>query len=78
MRTLGFDVIGRCREYFDATVNGYRCKILIDDNSVDLALGVRTLVVVDRSIYNAYGCDLLYSLVSKYEKDSIFSVDTSV
>jgi hypothetical protein len=57
-----FNIEKKNRKYYSATTNGYKCKILIDDNSKDLELGEQMLDVDDISIRSKYGTDLIFKL----------------
>ncbi len=57
-----FDVLKKNRKYFAATKDGYKCKILIDENSQGLELGEQTLAVDDISKKSKYGTELIYKL----------------
>jgi len=55
-------VLKKNRKFFAATKNGYRCKIVIDDNSRELELGTHILDVEDVSVRSKYGVDLIFKL----------------
>ena len=55
-------------KYFAATVNGYKAKILIDENSNDLEIGAHTLTLEDISIRTKYGTDVIYKLPCSAEE----------
>lgn len=64
METKTFNIIKKNRKYFAATVNGYKCKILIDDNSQALEVGEHELIVDDMSKRTKYGTDLIFKLAA--------------
>lgn len=57
-----FVIIKKNRKYFAAETGGYKCKILIDENSKDLEEGKHELEVDDISIRTNYGTDLIFKL----------------
>ncbi len=61
-----FNVIKKNRKYFAATQNGYKCKILIDENSQNLELGEQALVVDDISVRTKYGTDVIFRLSAPF------------
>lgn len=65
-----FRIIKKNRKYFAATLNGYKCKILIDSNSENLELGEHTLEVEDISVRSKYGTDLIYKLAASVEEQA--------
>lgn len=63
-----FNILKRNRKYFTARKNGYKCKILIDENSEALEIGDnQELAVTDISVRSAYGTDLIYKLQESVE-----------
>jgi hypothetical protein len=58
-----FDIIKKNRKFFAATLNGYKCKIIIDEESKDLELGMQALKVEDHSVRSKFGTDLIYKVV---------------
>lgn len=63
-----FNILKRNRKYFSATKDGYKCKILIDENSEGLELGDnQELAVVDISVRSSYGTDVIYKLPQSAE-----------
>lgn len=63
-----FKVIKKNRKYFEATLNGYKCKILIDAASENLEPGEHTLEVDDISVRSKYGTDLIFKLKASPEQ----------
>ena len=64
-----FNIVKKNRKYFAAVLdNKYNCKILIDANSENLALGQHTLEVEDISVRSQYGTDLIYKLAAAAEE----------
>ena len=61
-KTETFVIIKKNRKFYAATKNGYKCKIIIDDNSKDLELGQQELMVTDESVRTKYGTDLIFKL----------------
>lgn len=58
-----FNIIKKNRKYFAAKLNSkYSCKILIDENSEALDLGIQNLEVDDISVRSKYGTDLIFKL----------------
>lgn len=68
METKTFNIIKKNRKYFAATVNGYKCKIVIDDNSQALEVGEHELIVDDLSKRTKYGTDLIFKLAADVQK----------
>lgn len=64
------------RKYFAAEDNGYKCKILIDDNSKNLEVGEHELLIEDISVRSKYGTDLIYKLHEEHTEADIDSVTT--
>ncbi len=62
-----FEIIKKNRKYFSAKTNGYKCKILIDDYSSNLELGIQELEVDDISVRSKYGVDLIFKLSASAE-----------
>ncbi len=73
-----FTILKKNRKYFAATTNGYKCKILIDDNSKDLEPGEHTLEVEDISVRSKYGTDLIFKLAAPLDKQSEAGICTLV
>jgi len=74
-----FNIIKKNRKYFEASSNGYKCKILIDANSDALGLGQHELEVNDISVRSKYGVDLIFSLsgsVAEQESAGICTLKT--
>jgi hypothetical protein len=70
METKKLTIIKKNRKYFAATVDGYKCKILIDANSEALELGEQELMVDDISVRTKYGTDIIFKLaVSAIEQE---------
>ena len=63
-KTITFVILKKNQKYFAATKNGYKCKIVIDDNSKDLELGEQSLLVLDESVRTKFGTDLIYRLAA--------------
>lgn len=57
-----FNIIKKNRVWFAAERNGYKCKILIDENSEHLTLGEHNLIVEDISVYTDHGVTLRFKL----------------
>lgn len=76
MKTLKIDVIKRNRKYFACKQNGYKCKLVIDDNSKDLSLGTQELLVNDISKRTKYGTDVIYELVSDAKTQEVSGIVT--
>lgn len=72
METKTIKILKKNRKYFACTVNGYKCRLMIDDNSKDLEIGEHELLVNDKSVYSKYGTDLIYELAvsSKEQKNA--------
>ena len=68
MLTKNFTIIKKNRKYFDARTGSYKCKIVIDENSQDLAPGEIELVVDDLSIITKYGTSFIYKLSSSVKE----------
>lgn len=64
------------RKYFAAEDNGYKCKILIDDNSKNLEVGEHELLIEDISVRSKYGTDIIYKLHEKHAEADVGSVTT--
>lgn len=80
MKTLTLNVLKKNRKYFAATVNGYKAKILIDENSNSLELGMYDLTVDDISIRTKYGTDVIYKLscpLSDQKDDTVVALKTN-
>jgi hypothetical protein len=71
MKTITIIIEKKNRKYFAAKVNGYKCKLLIDENSEGLELGTHELLVNDISVRSKYGTDLIYSVYKKTEDGGI-------
>lgn len=56
------------RKYFAATVNGYKCKLIIDENSKDLELKPHSLTVNDLTVRTKYGTDIIFELAGSKEE----------
>ena len=76
MQTKTFVIAKKNRKYFAATLNGYDCKILIDDNSSSLALGEQSLLVEDISVRSKYGTELIFKLAADVTKQKSAGVVT--
>jgi hypothetical protein len=61
-----FKILKKNRKYFAASVNGNKCKILIDEYSQDLNIGEHALLVDDISIRSKYGTDLIFKLQASF------------
>lgn len=60
-----FNIIQKNRKYFSAKLDSkYPCKIVIDNNSENLALGTQELEVDDISVRSKYGTDLIFKLAA--------------
>ncbi|CSD06379.1 Uncharacterised protein [Vibrio cholerae] len=67
---MKLNIIKKNRKYFAAiTDSGYKCKVLIDENSENLELGEHILCVDDISIKSKYGIDLIYKLTFSAEEN---------
>jgi hypothetical protein len=64
---LLINILKRNRKYFAIEINGYKCKLLIDENSQKLELGEQVLLVDDISVKTKFGTDVIYKL--KYEAE---------
>ena len=62
--TITINIVKKNRKYFAALKGGYKCKVVIDDNSRNLTLGTHTLLVTDESVRSKYGTDLIYKLIA--------------
>jgi len=71
-----FNILKRNRKYFAATKNGYKCKILIDENSESLENGEIMLAVDDISVRSKYGTDLIYRLSASAQQQSVADICT--
>lgn len=76
METKTFNIIKKNRKYFAATVNGYKCKIMIDDNSQALEVGEHELIVDDISKRTKYGTDLIFKLAAEAQKQQSAGIVT--
>jgi hypothetical protein len=63
-------IIKKNRKFFAATINGYKCKILIDSNSEALELGELDLMVEDISVRSKYGVDIIFKLAFHAEEQT--------
>jgi len=68
MDFLTLVVLKKNRKYFAAEHNGYKCKILIDENSESLELGEHSLLVEDISVSSKYGKNWVYKLSGNAEE----------
>jgi len=60
-----FNILKKDRKYFAAMVDGYKCRIVIDEASMALVPGPdQTLEVLDRSVRSRYGTDLIFQLAA--------------
>lgn len=59
---MEFNILKKNRKYYAATKNGYKCKILIDEKSENLELGLINIDVEDISVRSKYGVDLIFQL----------------
>lgn len=65
-----FNVLKKNRKYFAASLNGYKCRILIDELSQNLSIGTQLLDVEDISVRSKYGTDLIFKLKSSIEEQN--------
>lgn len=65
-----FNVLKKNRKYFAASLNGYKCRILIDELSQNLSIGTQLLDVEDISIRSKYGTDLIFKLKPSIEEQN--------
>lgn len=63
MKTIKLEIIKKNRKYFACKKDGYKCKLIINAGSENLAIGPHELVVEDRSVRTKYGTDLIYEIV---------------
>ena len=64
IKTIKLDVLKKNRKYFACKKNGYKCRLVIDENSKDLEVGQHELMVNDVSVRTKYGTDLIYKLAA--------------
>lgn len=58
------EILKKNRKYFAVTVDGYKCKLVIDENSQDMEPGVYdNIPLEDVSVRTKYGTDVIYALV---------------
>jgi hypothetical protein len=70
MKTIKVELLKRNRKYFAAKFeSGCPVKILIDDASEKLELGMRELVTEDISVRSKYGTDLIYRVIGEQKKE---------
>ena len=74
MKTL--TILKKNRKYFAALINGYKCRIVIDDNSKNLELGEQNLLVDDLSIRTKYGADLIFKLATESDNQEKSTICT--
>ncbi|HDU8572077.1 hypothetical protein [Vibrio parahaemolyticus] len=65
-----FNVLKKNRKYFAASLDGYKCRILIDELSQNLSIGTQRLDVEDISVRSKYGTDLIFKLKSSVEEQN--------
>ena len=68
MKTLTLNIIKKNRKFFACTHNGYDVKLIIDEVSEKLELGVHELLVEDKSIRTKYGTDVQYQLKNEIKQ----------
>jgi len=73
---MEFNILKKNRKYFAATKGGYKCKILIDDNSQALELGAVDIDVEDISVRTKYGTDLIFKLTADAETQAAAGICT--
>ena len=66
-----FEILKKNRKYFAATVNGCKCKLLIDEQSENLPIGTAELEVDDISVRSKYGTDLIFKVKAELKKGAI-------
>lgn len=71
-----FNVLKKNRKYYAALSNGYKCRILIDENSNSLQLGTQLLDVEDISVRSKYRVDRVFKLQSSIEEQTESGVVT--
>ena len=71
-----FSIIKKNRKYFAATKDGYKCKILIDENSESLEIGTHELEVDDISVRSKYGTDLIFKLQARADEQQAAGICT--
>ncbi|MCX6077694.1 MAG: hypothetical protein NTW78_12530 [Campylobacterales bacterium] len=76
MKTLEINIIKKNRKYFKIAINNYTCKLLIDDNSQNLDLGIQTLVVEDISVVTKFGTDVIYKVAASIEEQKNAGITT--
>jgi len=64
-QTIKISIDKKNRKYFAATLNGYKAKILVDENSQDLSLGTQELLVEDISKRSKFGTELIFKLAGQ-------------
>lgn len=73
LKTITVTIISKGRIWIAAKINGYDCKIKIDENSSKLEPGEHEIFVKDISIRSKYGTEIRYELVeTTKDKEKIF------
>lgn len=64
LKTIKINVMKKNRKYFACYIDGYKAKLIIDENSKNIELGENEYLVIDKSIRSKYGTDLIFALAT--------------